>query len=85
MIHAKMIVVDRRVCTIGTANLDERSFRLNFEVIAILYNDETSARAAALFDEDLKQCRRVDPLVYAQRGRLARLGESAVQLFSPLL
>jgi cardiolipin synthase len=85
MIHAKMTVVDRRVCTIGTANLDERSFRLNFEVIAILYNDETSTRAAALFDEDLKHCRRVDPLAHARRGTFARLGESAVQLLSPLL
>jgi cardiolipin synthase len=85
MIHAKMIVIDRRLCTIGTANIDERSFRLNFEVIAILYSDDTSTRAAALFDEDLKHCRRIDPLEHARRGRLARLGESAVQLLSPLL
>lgn len=39
-LHAKTVVIDDEVCSVGTANMDTRSFELNFEVNAIIYSEE---------------------------------------------
>lgn len=84
MIHAKTMVVDDELAVVGTANLDNRSFRLNFEVIAAIYDAETTEQLAALFEEDLQHCQPVDP----QRGkgsRVRRVLASAARLLAPVL
>ena len=53
MVHAKTMVVDAELAVIGTANLDNRSFRLNFEVIAAIYDREATACLARLFEDEL--------------------------------
>jgi cardiolipin synthase len=84
MLHAKTCVVDEEVGLVGTANLDARSLRLNFEVTAVLYGPRPAAALAEIFDRDLAGARE-------KRGReadapfLSRLGASAARLLGPQL
>ena len=84
MIHAKTMVIDDDLTIVGTANMDNRSFRLNFEVAAAFYDPEVTARAAAMFERDLTRCRPLS--VRGSRGPLLdRLVASAARLAAPLL
>lgn len=83
MLHSKTLVVDNSIGIIGTANFDMRSFRLNYEVCAVVYGQTLANDLAAQFERDLEHARAVPrqrPQHFAQR-----LGDSAARLFSPLL
>lgn len=84
MIHAKTIVIDDELSIVGTANIDNRSFRLNFEVIAAIYDRSTTEELARLFEADQKHATVLDPNPNKQSiGR--RMFGSAARLFAPLL
>jgi cardiolipin synthase len=85
MLHAKSLVVDRDLAVVGTANMDNRSFSLNFEVAAVLYGSEGNDRLAAAFETDLGHAREVSAEDVARVPILRRLVESFARLFSPLL
>ena len=55
VLHAKMLVIDKKWTILGSANMDIRSFRLNFELNLLVYGTSTAEQAARLFAEDLKQ------------------------------
>lgn len=83
MLHSKTMVVDDMVGIIGTANFDNRSFRLNYEVCAVVYGEAFAANLEQQFLEDLKYARRVG---YGRpQNFLQRLGDSLARLMSPLL
>jgi cardiolipin synthase len=84
-VHAKTFVIDDDVAIIGTANLDNRSFRLDFEVIAILYGGTMNARLDAAFQADLAHCRELDAERCRQASFWTRFGQSGARLLSPLL
>jgi cardiolipin synthase A/B len=84
-LHAKTIVVDEAAAIIGTANLDNRSLRLNFEVCVVCYGPEHANALAALSREDLERSRRVTAEQLTRAGVGARLLEGAARLFSPML
>jgi cardiolipin synthase len=85
MIHAKTCVVDKRVCLVGSANMDLRSFRLNFEVHALIH-DERSARALCdAFDADAKDSVAIANDAWQARAWRFRVKEGAARLVSPLL
>jgi cardiolipin synthase A/B len=84
-LHAKTIVVDRDAAIIGTANLDNRSLRLNFEVLAICYGHAATDALAALFEEDLEKSHTVTIADLERRSIAARLFEGAARLLSPML
>ncbi|MCI8598422.1 MAG: cardiolipin synthase [Lachnospiraceae bacterium] len=84
-LHAKGMVVDGLVSCYGTANMDIRSFKLNFEVNAVIYSVEIAERLEAIFMEDLKSCTRVTQYTYGRRSFLVRVKEQFSRLFSPLL
>ncbi len=85
MLHAKTLVVDRDIAVIGSANMDNRSFRLNFEIMAAVYDQTTASHLAALFDDDLRKARKYS-LREARKGPLwQRMTESTARLLSPLL
>jgi cardiolipin synthase A/B len=84
-LHAKTFVIDDDVAIIGTANLDNRSFRLDFEVAAVLYGGETNAKLDAAFQADLVQCRELERVDWRQQPFWTRLGQSGARLLSPLL
>jgi cardiolipin synthase A/B len=82
-VHSKTFVVDDDVAIVSTANLDNRSFRLNFEVAAVIYGATMNAQLEAAFREDLEYCRELprkhDPKFWP------RLGQAGSRLLSPLL
>lgn len=84
-LHAKGVVVDGRVCCYGTANMDIRSFELNFEVNAIIYDEITSAYMEEIFVKDLKRCREITREIYDRRDLWIRIREQCSRLLSPLL
>jgi len=84
-IHAKIISVDGEVASLGSANLDMRSFQLNFEVNAMLYDRELVAKLDADFTRDLAQSVRVNLPDFAARPLRSRIRQSAARLLSPIL
>lgn len=84
-VHAKTAVFDDRVAMVGTANLDHRSFDLNFEVNAFVYHAARTTQLAAEFDRDLLDADRIDPGQWARRPVLQRGAERILHLFSALM
>ena len=84
-LHAKGMVVDGLVSCYRTANMDIRSFKLNFEVNAVIYSSRVAKRMESIFEEDLKRCTRVTRYLYGRRSFLVRFKEQFSRLFSPLL
>jgi cardiolipin synthase len=85
VLHGKTWVFDRDFCAAGSANLDTRSFKLNFEVTCFVRDAAANARLAQLFEEDLMQSEEVTLESLAQTSASQRLLESALNLLSPLL
>ncbi|MDO5716532.1 MAG: cardiolipin synthase [Tissierellia bacterium] len=84
--HAKVMIMDDTVVSVGTANMDVRSFSLNFEANAFVYDKETTQKFAQRFLQDLQDsCTEVTPEVYQKRGKRAKIKESISRLFAPLL
>ena len=84
-VHAKTMTVDDSFCTIGTANMDFRSFELNFEVNAFIYDQNLTQMLVSQFEEDKKESVQ---LMLSDVGRWklpVRLGHSFARLFAPLL
>jgi len=84
-LHSKQIVIDDEVATVGTANIDVRSFKLNFEVNAFIYDPIAAHQLAELFEQDLLVSRELTLETYQQRSFTIRLKESIAHLISPIL
>lgn len=84
-LHAKTIVVDGKVSSVGTANFDIRSFKLNFECNAVIYDAKTSSSLRDVFMEDLNYSLELTRELYLERGIIIRFKESICRLLSPLL
>ena len=83
-IHAKTIVVDGKAGSVGSANWDVRSFRLNFEANAFFYDAAVGAELKRRFIEDLTLSTEMTLERYGRRSRRTRFKESISRLFSPL-
>lgn len=84
-IHAKILIVDGIVASLGTANMDIRSFYYNFEVNALIYDNQIVRDLEADFQQDLSESREVTIGEVNNRPFTQRLKESSARLFSPLL
>lgn len=85
MLHAKTLVVDRDVAVVGTANMDNRSFRLNFEVMAAIYDGPTAALLAEQFEADLRHAKEYRVRDARRTPLVQRMTEATARLLSPLL
>lgn len=85
MIHSKTVLVDDFFAAVGTANLDNRSFRLNFEVTAVLYGEEHAASLADDFAKDLALAKEITPPSRTKIPLPWRIAEAAARVLSPLL
>lgn len=85
MMHSKLMMVDGRWAMVGSANIDERSLRLNFELGCVLHSPEAVAELESAFLRDLEQATRVDPVAVAQRSVPRRMLENACRLAGPNL
>ncbi len=84
VLHAKTLVVDD-VAIVGTANADNRSFRLNFEVAVAVHSDKVAAQLDRAFRDDLARAREVTLRECRKWPLLKRLVSSTARLFSPIL
>jgi len=85
MLHAKTMVVDDRFATIGTSNMDYRSFDINFEINALIYDREIAVELNEEFQKDLQHCVEVKLDLWNQRDKVNKFKESFCRLWSPLL
>ncbi|MEJ8554359.1 cardiolipin synthase [Tepidibacter sp. Z1-5] len=84
-IHAKTIVVDGKIASVGTANMDVRSFKLNFEVNAFIYDSVISNEFKSIFEKDMNDCTEVTQEMYNNRHLIIKFKESISRLLSPIL
>ncbi|CAM3815504.1 cardiolipin synthase [Cohnella lubricantis] len=84
-LHAKSMVVDGKAATVGTANFDIRSFKLNFEVNAILYDQSVARQLQAIFQKDMAHSQIWTLDDYMKRPRSHKFRESVTRLLSPIL
>lgn len=82
--HQKVLLIDNRLSGVGTTNLDNRSFRLNFEAMALIFDQRFSAQTAAMLTADIT---RSDELLkpLGEQRLMIRLGAPVARLFAPLL
>jgi len=85
MLHAKTMIVDDDLTSVGSTNFDFRSFEHNFEGNLFLYSRELNARLSDDFFEDMKKCSRVKASCWRHRPLLQKVKESLFRLLSPIL
>lgn len=84
-VHAKTIVIDDDLAIVGSANMDYRSFDLNFEVNAMVYSKNIAEQLTAAFEEDLLVSTQIDKQTWLNRPKYVHLWEKTVRLLSPFL
>ena len=85
MMHSKYMLVDGEWASVGSANLDNRSLFLNYELNCLLYDPAAVAELEAEFQKDLDASVRLDKDVFSTRPWAGRMAENAARLFSPVL
>ncbi|WP_059173196.1 cardiolipin synthase [Bacillus sp. FJAT-27445] len=83
--HAKTIVVDQEVASVGTANIDRRSFYLNFEVNTIVYDKKIAEQLTQLFLQDSRKSKELTLDIYQRRSIRIKIKEAVSRLLSPIL
>lgn len=84
-IHTKMVAIDDEVVSIGTANMDNRSFVLNFEVNAFIYDEEIAKNSRLAYENDMTNSSLLTVERYENRSTWIKLKEGIARLLSPLL
>lgn len=84
-LHAKTLVVDGEVASIGSANFDRRSFKLNFEANAFIYDGVEAKKIEAIFMRDMTLCHELTKELYEERSTFIKFKESISRLLSDLL
>jgi cardiolipin synthase len=85
LMHSKMMTIDGEWSYVGSANLDNRSLRLNFEVGAVLYGPRMAGELESVFSTDRSRSRAVELARWSERGIVRRLAENTCRLLSPVL
>lgn len=84
MLHSKYLIADE-LCAIGSANMDVRSFHINYEVTGMFYDPQLTSELATLFTSDLVHAREITQASRTAPPLWARLLESTARVLSPLL
>ena len=84
-LHSKVMVVDDEIVSVGTANMDVRSFKLNFEINAFIYDRDVAEELIANFDEDQKNCIRATHDYFAKQSKWRKFKQAFSRLLSPIL
>ena len=83
-LHEKAMLIDRSFSTIGTANFDNRSFRLNFEITAVIADEAFAAQAERMFEADFAKSRQMEPGEYERKPWWFRFGVRLARLTAPV-
>ncbi len=84
-VHAKTLITDGKLSIVGTANMDLRSFELNFEVNTIIYDQRFAEQMRKVFFDDLNDSEKIDPEVWYKRSAYEQFPERMARLFSPIM
>ncbi len=84
-LHSKVFIVDHHLCSVGTCNMDIRSFHLHYEINAMIYSDKITGELKEQFYLDMKDCREVNLEYFKNLGLLKRLRNSLCRLASPFM
>ena len=84
-LHNKVVLVDQQIAGVGTANLDNRSFRLNFEITLLFVDRQMVDDVERMLLRDFESCREMTLLEITQRSRWFKLATRIARLFSPVL
>lgn len=82
--HHKVVLVDDEYCTVGTANFDNRSFRLNFEITMAFADRDFTSQVARMLENDLTSARAVRPGELNEHGFWFRFAVRASRLTAPV-
>jgi cardiolipin synthase A/B len=85
LLHSKTLTMDREFAILGSANLDVRSFSLNFELALLVYDTDFASQLHYLQMEYLESAERITRQQWARRGRMRVLGDNVARLITPLL
>lgn len=83
--HPKMLVVDGNIATVGSCNMDVRSFHLDYELNMVFYGEEICEGLVRQFRQDLTRCRKLTSEVYRRLGFPSRLRNGIFRMIAPLL
>ena len=83
--HTKAIVSDNAIASVGTCNFDIRSFRLNFEVNAFIYNSNAAVELCRQFERDMENSTEILAEDVKKRSYFTRFRAAVARLFSPVL
>jgi len=84
-IHAKTMVVDGRIASVGSANMDYRSFKLNFEINAFIYDPAVARQLEEIYEADMRHSELITPEKFRQQSAYLRFKQTASRLLSPIL
>jgi cardiolipin synthase len=83
--HAKITVADKHWAMVGSANLDYRSMRLNFELNLLFRSPEHNTALAHILEHDFAASQEISPAVFARRPFRQKFAEAALRPLSPML
>ena len=85
MIHAKTLIIDDEFVMIGTSNMDYRSFNINFEINALIYDESLGREMSVIYSKDIENSKLLDLESWGRRPLMSKLKESFNRLWAPLL
>jgi cardiolipin synthase len=83
--HQKVMLIDDEISAVGTANFDNRSFRLNFEVMALVVDSGFAAEMEAMLERDFRHSVVLEPASFDEKPLYWRLGVAVSRLAAPVL
>ena len=83
-LHQKVMLIDQRMATVGTANLDNRSFRLNFEITAFVSDPDFITEVNHMLEQDFSRCTEVKVTDFTEKSYLFKIACRAARLMAPL-
>ncbi len=84
-LHSKLIIIDNEICSIGSANMDYRSLKINFEISSFIYNKGVAKDVTKHFFNDLRSSKQYEINSYNNRSFITKSKENIAKLLSPLL
>ncbi|KAF1027749.1 MAG: putative cardiolipin synthase YwiE [Burkholderia plantarii] len=84
-LHQKVVLIDREAAAVGSANLDNRSFRLNFELMVLTVNAGFATEIETMLVEDFTNAFALDPAELQRAGAMRRMLMHVARLFAPIL
>lgn len=84
-LHAKTMVVDGKMASVGSANMDFRSFKLNFEINSFIYDRHVTDQLEAAFVNDIRSSKVITPRMFDEQSRWLHFKQTFSRLLSPIL